>query len=124
MARAAITPATTRSGQLRPVPNTPSAASITATLLNASLRVHSHTPRMLASPSRQAYSSRATPTLAASASRPTEPMVSASGVMPCHAPQATRPITNTPKASMLAPLSSAALARHCSAMASTRSDTP
>src|SRR5688572_30796345 len=44
--------ATARSGQRLPVPNTPSAASITAKLPMASLREHSHTERMLASPSR------------------------------------------------------------------------
>ena len=55
---------------------------------------------------------------------PTLPMVKGSGGMPCHAPQATRPITNTPKASMLAPLTNAARARQLRAMASTHSDRP
>ena len=51
-------------------------------------------------------------------------MVKGSGGTPCHTPQVTRPITNTPKASMLAPLSSAARARQVSAMPSTHSDRP
>jgi hypothetical protein len=46
--------ATRRSGQALPVPNTPKAASSTAMLPIASLRLHSHTERMFASPSRQA----------------------------------------------------------------------
>ena len=46
-----ITPATTRSGQADPVPNTPRAASITARLPSASLREQIQTERMLASPS-------------------------------------------------------------------------
>ena len=49
-----LTAATARSGQALPVPNTPSAAPTTARLPIASLRLHSHTERMLASPSRQA----------------------------------------------------------------------
>jgi len=52
------------------------------------------------------------------------PMVTGSGGTPCSAPQVTRAITNTPKASMLAPLSKAARARQAVAMASTHSDTP
>jgi hypothetical protein len=46
--------ATNRSGQALPVPNTPAAASITAKFDKASLREHSQTLRMLASPLRQA----------------------------------------------------------------------
>jgi lathosterol oxidase len=51
-ANAAIAPATARSGQALPVPNTPSAASITAILPKASLREQIQTERMLASPVR------------------------------------------------------------------------
>src|SRR5690554_1839081 len=51
-ARLAMMIATVRSGQALPVPNTPSAASSTARLPRASLRVQSHTLRMLLSPSR------------------------------------------------------------------------
>src|SRR5690554_4031604 len=51
-ARLAMMVATIRSGQALPVPNTPSAASSTARLPRASLRVQSHTLRMLLSPSR------------------------------------------------------------------------
>ena len=40
-AKVAITPATNRSGQAVPVPNTPKAAMATATLPMASLRLHS-----------------------------------------------------------------------------------
>ena len=47
----AIAPATITSGQPVPLPQTPSAATITATLPMASLREHSHTERTLESPS-------------------------------------------------------------------------
>ena len=49
--RPAMMPATSRSGHFVAVPQTPSAASITATLPIASLREHSQTERTLASPS-------------------------------------------------------------------------
>src|SRR5690606_35968999 len=54
IARLAITTATVRSGQRLPVPNTPTEASRTARLPMSSLRLHSQTGRMFASPSRQA----------------------------------------------------------------------
>lgn len=50
-ASTAMIAATTRSGQPRPVPNTPSAASITATLPSASLRLHA-TPSAYCHPRR------------------------------------------------------------------------
>ena len=68
-ARAAITPATSRPSQAVPVPNTPRAVNITETLLMVSLRLHSRTEFMLASPSRQVYSIIATPRFTARASR-------------------------------------------------------
>jgi hypothetical protein len=50
----AMTTATARSGQALCVADTPTAANITARLPIASLREHSHTERMLASPLRNA----------------------------------------------------------------------
>ncbi len=52
IASPAMIAATARSGQLRPVPNTPSAAPITARLPIASFREQIHTERILASPVR------------------------------------------------------------------------
>ena len=61
---------------------TPAAAAMTAMLPMASLRLHSQTERILASPSRKPISISAQTTLATSAANPTEPMISAPGRVP------------------------------------------
>ena len=75
----AMMPATIRSGHPVAVPQTPNAASITATLPIASLREHSQTDRTLASPSLYRTSSATLARLAASAMTPTTPLICASG---------------------------------------------
>lgn len=116
--------ATTISGQPAPVPNTPSAASITATLPIMSLRVHSHTERMFASPFLNAYSNAATAPLAANASTLTTPMVCACGTWPPVPSHTARASTSRPKAPITRPLAYAARERHTTARPSTNSETP
>ena len=74
--------ATIKSGHRLPVPNTPTAAKITATLPIASLRLHSQTDCILESPSRKAYKTYAQMTLATKAKIPITPMVIGSGAIP------------------------------------------
>src|SRR5262245_52732792 len=118
-ASSAIAVATIRSGHAVPVPNTPSAASITARLPSTSLRVQIHTERMLASPLRNRYNSAATAAFTASAAKPTAPIVVASGGTPACAFHSAWPSTNTPKAPMQPALNSAALERAAAVMPST-----
>ena len=64
----------------------------------------------------------ATPTFAASARKPTLPIVKASGVVPWLRFHKVLPITKTPNPAMHAALNSEALARTDSAMPTTASD--
>src|SRR5207244_11371243 len=105
-----------------PVPNTPSAATITATLPMASLREQIQTERMFASPQRYRYSINATPALTASAAKPTTPIVAASGGTPSRRFHSDLISTNTPNAPMHAALKTAALERADAAMPRTGSD--
>src|SRR5512132_4588117 len=89
-----IANATTRSGQEAPVAQTAAAASTTATLPMASLRLHNQTERTLASPSRKRNSSSAAPTLTASASAPTALIVTGSGEPPWTARHKVDPATH------------------------------
>jgi len=74
-ARPAITTAKAMSGQPVSLAKTPAAAIMKATLLIASLQLHSQTERMLLSPSRKLISSSAQRRFTDSAAKPTTPMV-------------------------------------------------
>ena len=71
---------TAKSGHRVAVAATSTAATNTAMLWMASLRVHSHTDRMFESPWRYRYSINATQTFTTRAMIATTPMVVASGI--------------------------------------------
>jgi len=81
--RPAMIVATIRFGQVVPVPNTPVAATTTATLPIASSREQIQTDRKLASPVRKRYNIIATAPLAMSVTIPTKLIISAYGTVPC-----------------------------------------
>src|SRR5271157_5773166 len=107
----AIKAATNPSGQPRPVPNTPAAASKTARLPRASFRVQIHTERMLLSRCRYAVRSPRTVPLAMSAATPTTPITGASGTVPDATSRAVATTSQSPKTAIAPALASAAIAR-------------
>jgi len=114
--------ATTRSGQPLPVPKTPAAANITATFPNASLRLHSQTDRMSASPLRKAYSITATPAFATNASTAITPIVKGSGGMPLSPAHTVLATTKSPNAAIDRPFTIAARERHIKPIDNTASE--
>src|SRR4051794_21768294 len=110
-ARAAITAATSTSGQAEPVRTTPIADATTAQLPIRSLREHSHADRILLSPDRYVRSNTKQRALAARAANPTTPMVVASGGAPANPFQTDEASTHTPNSPMVSPLPNAAIAR-------------
>lgn len=107
----AITPATVRSGHARPVQPTSAAATITAILAIASLRLNSQIAFTLASPSRKRARSNAAVTLTARATIPIPPINSASGTVAFSARQIAKAITPRPSAPRNSPCVSATCAR-------------
>src|SRR5439155_9819994 len=119
-ARIAMIVATSTSGQAAPVRATPIAAASTAQLPIRSFREHSQTDRILLSPDRYALSKAKQRALAASAVKPTTPMVTALGGAPANPFQTDDASTHMPTSPMVTPLPNAAIARFRSAMPTTK----
>src|SRR5262245_46637937 len=100
------------SGQMEASNVTPAAAISTPKLAKISFREHSHVERMFKSSALWRYKRKKQKKFPASASAPTNPMVSGEGTVPEASFKSASTRTPTPNNAIMEPLRAAAPARH------------